>query len=530
MNRIESIMKPLTWFMALLVVAVAAGCSSGSSGSSSSAAVSSAKAITAYSLAGTTGTIDESAKTITVAKPSGAGLTALVATFTTTGASVKVGTPAVMQVSGATPNDFRTSKVYTVTAADGTTATYTVTVTVASTTTVLPGVAGTPGANATNPTVNSANPSNADTNVPTSTRGDVHTDLVATKLVVATFDEAMDPTTINSATPGALLTFSLKETVSGTNVPGTVAMNGAHTIATFTPSAVALSAGISYTATITTAAKNAGGIAIPKSVAWSFTTRAASSANQASPFVGQAPIDLLSAGNFAILSSSPTTGITETGTHASVIAGNVGLSPGPAAAIGVYCSEVGINTIYGVDAGYTGEGSGFTACFKGTGADITLVSNAVGDMGTAYGEASGRTNPDATNVVGATADIGGLTFYPGLYKYTSATSISTNVTLDAQGDHNAVWIFQISGDLTVPSSGTLPGIEVKLINGAKASNVFWQVAGSSFGTTIGTYNTFNGNILSSAQVILQTGTVLNGRALAATAVVLDANPVTQPAP
>ena len=129
MNRIESIMKPLTWFMALLVVAVAAGCSSGS-GSGSSAAVSSAAAITAYSLAGTTGIINESAKTITVAKPSGTDVTALKATFTTTGASVKVGTPAMTQMSGTTPNDFTMSKVYTVTAADGTTVTYTVTVTV----------------------------------------------------------------------------------------------------------------------------------------------------------------------------------------------------------------------------------------------------------------------------------------------------------------------------------------------------------------------------------------------------------------
>jgi hypothetical protein len=138
--------------------------------------------------------------------------------------------------------------------------------------------------------------------------------------------------------------------------------------------------------------------------------------------------------------------------------------------------------------------------------------------------------------VGATADIGGLTFYPGLYKYTAATGISTNVTLDAQGDTNAVWIFQISGDLTVAacptcaSANDAAGIKVILANGAKASNVFWQVAGSSFGVTLGTYSTFNGNILSSAQVIMQTGAVLNGRALAATTVVLDANPVTQPAP
>jgi hypothetical protein len=157
------------------------------------------------------------------------------------------------------------------------------------------------------------------------------------------------------------------------------------------------------------------------------------------------------------------------------------------------------------------------------------VNTAVGDKGTAYGEASGRTIPDAINL--GVANIGGLTFYPGLYNWTGAIQISGgNVTLDAQGDSNAVWIFQMAGDLTVPSSGALPGTQVILAGGAKASNVFWQVAGSSFGATLGTYNTFNGNILSSLQVILQTGTILNGRALAATQVVLDANPVTQPAP
>ena len=89
-------------------------------------ALSSAKAITAYSLAGVTGTIDETAKTIAVTMPFGTNVTALVATFTTTGAGVKVG--AVAQTSGTTANDFTSPVAYTVTAADSTTATYTVTV------------------------------------------------------------------------------------------------------------------------------------------------------------------------------------------------------------------------------------------------------------------------------------------------------------------------------------------------------------------------------------------------------------------
>ncbi len=90
----------------------------------------SAKEITAYSLAGVTGTINETAKTIVVTMPFGTDVTALVATFTTTGASVHVG--AAAQVSGTTANNFTSPVAYTVTAADGTTATYTVTTTVAA--------------------------------------------------------------------------------------------------------------------------------------------------------------------------------------------------------------------------------------------------------------------------------------------------------------------------------------------------------------------------------------------------------------
>jgi hypothetical protein len=92
-------------------------------------AATNAKAMTVFSLAGITGTINESGKTIAVALPSGTIVTALVATFTTTGASVKIG--ATTQVSGATANNFTSSVAYIVTAADASTATYTVTATVA---------------------------------------------------------------------------------------------------------------------------------------------------------------------------------------------------------------------------------------------------------------------------------------------------------------------------------------------------------------------------------------------------------------
>ena len=481
----------------------------------------SAKAITAYSLAGVAGTITGTATpyAIAVTLPNGTSTTQ-VATFTTTGASVKVG--GTTQVSapaiGATSNNFASPVAYIVTAADNSTATYNVTVTVAASTVVLPGVAGTTGANATNPTVNSANPSNADINVPTSTLGDLHTNLVGVKLITATFSGAMDPTTINSATPGALSTFTLKKTIAGTNVSGTVAMNTANTMATFTPAAN-LDPGISYTATVTTAAKNAGSItAMPKSVAWSFTTRAASSLNQAAPFVGQAPIDLLSAGNFVILAG---TAITEAGPSTGAITGDIGLSGASGTAITVVCTEMlGGGRIHEDDAG------GTDTCFVQA---SPTVGQAVLDRGTAFTEAADRSIPDATEL--GAGDISGLTIYPGLYKWaTTGVLVNTNVTLDAEGDTNAVWVFQIAGDVTIAAGASVPaGIKIVLTNGAKASNIFWQVAASSFGATLNNYATFNGNILSSAQVILRTGAVLNGRALAATQVVLDGNAVTKPA-
>lgn len=121
-----------------ILIAIMAGCGGGSGGGSdNSAPSSSAKAITAFFFTSpaVTGAINESAKTISITVPSGTNVTALVATFTTTGASVKVGS--TLQVSGSTPNNFANPVLYTVTAADASTVTYTVTVTVTATTGAL---------------------------------------------------------------------------------------------------------------------------------------------------------------------------------------------------------------------------------------------------------------------------------------------------------------------------------------------------------------------------------------------------------
>lgn len=120
-------------FLGLIVILLSGcgnggGASAGSTVNGTGGTLSGAKAITAYSISGVAGTINETAKTIAVTLPSGTSGTALVATFTTTGTSVKVG--AIAQASGTTANDFTNPVTYTVIAADGTTSTYTVTVTV----------------------------------------------------------------------------------------------------------------------------------------------------------------------------------------------------------------------------------------------------------------------------------------------------------------------------------------------------------------------------------------------------------------
>jgi hypothetical protein len=142
-----------------------------------------------------------------------------------------------------------------------------------------------------------------------------------------------------------------------------------------------------------------------------------------------------------------------------------------------------------------------------------MLTAAVGDMQTAYTNAAGR--PAGVTELGS-GNIGGKTLVPGVYKWGTGVTIPTDVTLS--GGKNDVWIFQIAGTLNISSA-----MKVILKGGALAQNIFWQVAGS---TTLGTNSTFNGNILDKTNIALKTGAVLNGSALAQTAVTLDANTVT----
>ena len=201
----------------------------------------------------------------------------------------------------------------------------------------------------------------------------------------------------------------------------------------------------------------------------------------------QAPVSLGTAGSFAVLA-----GTTVTNTGPTVINGDLGLSPGTSV-------------------------TGFP---PGTVNGTQHIANAVAgqaqiDLTTAYNTAAAQA-PTGT----VTADLGGQTLTPGVYRSATSLGLTGTLTLDAQGNPNAVFIFQ-AGSTLITASGS----SVNLINGAQACNVFWQVGSSA---TLGTGSTFRGTILALTTITATTGAVVDGRLLARNgATTLDSNTVTR---
>jgi len=213
------------------------------------------------------------------------------------------------------------------------------------------------------------------------------------------------------------------------------------------------------------------------------------------------PVPLGVAGKFTILSKS---GITDV--FPSVVTGDIGTSPITGAAIHLTCAEV-TGTIYSVNA------AGPLPCRV---TNATKLTTAVANMQTAYNNAAGRLNPNFINL--GAGNIGGLTLSPGLYKWTTAVTIPTNITLS--GGPHAVWIFQVAGTLIMSSA-----VNITLSGGAQAKNIFWQSSGA---VTLGTTSHFEGNILGKTAINMRTGATINGRLLAQTGVTLQKNTVTKP--
>jgi len=293
------------------------------------------------------------------------------------------------------------------------------------------------------------------------------------KKITATFSETMDPLTINT------LTFTVFQGL--TEVLGTVVY--LDDTATFTPLGN-LVANLTYTAIISVDVTDLAGNPMENDHEWTFETGITT---------GQDSINLRSAGSFAILAGS-----TVANTGPSIVNGDLGVSPGTA--------------VVGFPPGLVVNGATFTGVGSAAGQaklDLTL----------AFNEAAARSN----GPVSLPGDLSGLTLYPGLYTNSISVMLSAgNVTLDAQGDENAVFLFQMGSTLT---TGT--GTQVVLAGGAKPSNIYWQVGTSA---TLGTFSIFKGNILAQEAITMETGsTLVEGRALTQTAAVsLDSATITVP--
>jgi hypothetical protein len=193
-----------------------------------------------------------------------------------------------------------------------------------------------------------------------------------------------------------------------------------------------------------------------------------------------APVDLGTASPFVVLGGS-----TVTNTGPSVLNGDLGVSPGTSL-----------------------PGFGLPAVVNGaTHNNDAVAAQAQSDVTTAYNVAAGTPVLPANDLSGA--DLGGLTLAPGAYRYTSSAQLTGALTLDAEGDPSAQFVFEIASTLTSASASS-----VVLVNGASPCNVYWQVGSSA---TLGTTTAFAGNVIALTDVSLNDGATVSGASSPATA-------------
>lgn len=375
--------------------------------------------------------------------------------------------------------------------------------------------------NATAPELVSTAPLNAATNVPLN------------QAVSGTFTEAMDPLTLTTGT------FEVTGT-GGTAIAGNVSYDPVNFIATFIPTAP-LTASTTYTATITNGATDLSGNPLGNTGPpnpWTFTTGAAA----VPPPVVLGPTVSL----FGAFGGSA--GITNQGVE-TVVNGDLGTTGVSTLITGFHDTTV---VVAGVDectytetplniglvtgtidtapppptVGCPNEGTAVTSAFAAQAALEAL---------TAYNTLAGIPNGLDVSVCpgcggGSAGELGNRTLAPGVYKAAPGSfAISQgDLTLDAKGDPNATWVFQMATTLTVGTPSTHRS--VLLVNGAQAKNVFWQVGSAATlegvvggGTMQGTIIAQSGISISTAGVV--TVTTLNGRAIVLTGPVTMVNTV-----
>jgi hypothetical protein len=341
----------------------------------------------------------------------------------------------------------------------------------------------------TPPTVTSTDPANASIGV------------ALDKQIGATFSTSMNATTITTST------FTLMQGSSA--ISGTVSYLG--TTATFSP-VNNLSPSTQYTATITTGAKDLAGNALANNYVWSFTT-----ASAVVPVV-----NLGAAESFGGFGGSA--GMTNQGIF-TVVNGDIGTTAASTLITGFHDTGGDVFTETPLNIGMVNGVINCAPPAPGNAAKLSIAQQALAAATTAFNYLAGLPGgPDP-----GAGELGGLVLAPGTYTAAAGTFkiTSGDLTLDAQNNPNAVWVFQIAQSLTVGKAGQPRSII--LVNGAQAKNIYWQVGsaatinGAGGGTMAGTIISYSGVTFSTAGNV--TLTTLNGRALSLIASVTLVNTI-----
>ncbi len=341
---------------------------------------------------------------------------------------------------------------------------------------------------------------------------DLDIDVPLNQVISADFSEEMNSSTINTST------FTLMQ--GTTVISGLVNYSGF--TATLTPSSNLLS-NTTYTATITTGAENLSGTPLANDYVWTFTTQE----------IVISPVDLGTAAPFGAFGGNA--GITNQGIN-TIINGGIATTAASTLVTGFHDGMTGdVYTETPLNVGLVTDGIFTAPPFPGTATSEAIATQALIDANAAYISISPAIMPGGIDP--GAGELGGLTLAPGVYMSESGTFNISNgpLTLDAQGDPNATWVFQSAAGLTVGIAGPTGARSIVMTNGALPKNVFWYV-GSSATINAAGGGTMVGTIIATAGVTFSTPdnmdqTVLNGRALSLVASVTMVNTtINVPAP